>query len=410
MDKDISKQSLIFIFITAVFLIVLLGFNNNLQLNMTDKLLKDIAENQNIAPNRLFVKAWRITRNSYIDKTMNHQKWSKWRLRYFKHIKTMEDANIAINSMLLSLNDPYTQFLLSDGFSKQIKMMDSKITGLGLVLNKTDKGVIVNHTLDNSPAKIANINAGDTIVGINGKEASVNDINKLLEDVETGKTKKVKITFKRNDKLITKELDVKDIPIKTMNYQITKDNIGIITLSNIMGEKAINDFQNLIKATNNTKGLIIDLRNNYGGIFINAIQMANYMLDIDKIVSIKSRINREYQIYSADENIFKNKPIVILINNKTASAAEILAGTLQDNHNAILIGENTFGKNTIQQVIPLANKTGLIITTDKYILPSGEDIYKKGLIPKINIINNSNEKDLQMETAIKLLNSIVKNK
>lgn len=410
MDKDISKQSLIFIFITAILLIVLLGFNNNLQFKIPDKILKDISGNQNIAPNRLFVKAWRITRNSYIDKTMNHQKWSKWRLRYFKHIKTIDDANIAINSMLLSLNDPYTKFLLSDGFSKQIKMMDSKITGLGLVLNKTDKGVIVNHTLENSPAKTANINAGDTIVGINGKEASVNDINKLLDDVETGKTKKVQITFKRNNQLITKELTAKDIPIKTMHYQITKDNIGIITLSNIMGEKAINDFQTLIKATNNTKGLIIDLRNNYGGIFINAIQMANYMLDIDKIVSIKSRINREYQIYSADENIFKDKPIVILINNKTASAAEILAGTLQDNHNAILIGENTFGKNTIQQVIPLANKTGLIITTDKYILPLGEDIYEKGLIPKIYIINNSAEKDVQMETAIKLLNSIVKNK
>ena len=411
MDNEVSKKSIIIIITVIAVILITAGYfidTDILKPTFFDKMLRKIAISQTISPKRLFVKTWRISRNSYIDKTMNNQDWARWRLRYFKKIKTMDDANVAINSMLASLNDPYTKFLLSDGFNKQMLMLDSKIIGIGIMVNKTEKGVIINHIMDNSPAQAANFIAGDTIVSVNGENAAAKDIDKLIASIESGKVKKVQLTVKRNNQLITKELSAKDIPIKTMNYKITKDNIGIITLSNILGNKSINDFKSILKDTNNTKGLIIDLRNNYGGIFINALQMANYMLDVDKIVSIESRVNRRYQIYSADEKIFTNKPIVILINKKTASAAEILAGTLKDNLNAILIGENSFGKNTIQQIIPLANKTGLIITTDKYLLPSGDDIYKKGLKPEIEIQNTN--KDVQLETGEKLLNSIVKNK
>ncbi len=413
MKKEISLKSIIFITVITFIMVCCiwcrfeLPFQN--KINNADKILRSIAVSQTISPQRLFVKTWRITRNSYIDKTLNNQSWLKWKIRYLKHIKTMDDANVAINTMLSSLNDPYTKFLESDGFSKQMMMLDSKITGTGLIFNKTDTGVMVNHIMVNSPAQTANIKAGDTIVSINGMTPDNKDFYSLMENIDKNKNTKVNLVIKRNNEFINKELTVGDIPLKNMNCTITNDNIGIITLSDIMGEKSVMEFKSMLEKTNNTKGIIIDLRNNYGGILINAVQMANYMFDVDKIISIESRINRQYQIYSANERIFKPKPVVILINKKTASAAEIFAGSLRDNINAIIMGEKSFGKNTIQQVIPLANKTGLIITTDKYILPNGEDIHQNGLKPQIELDKNKTQKDEQMQSAINLINDLVKN-
>jgi carboxyl-terminal processing protease len=326
-------------------------------------------------------------------------------MRYFKHIKTIEDADVAINSMLASLNDPYTKFLKSDLFSKQKIILDAKVTGVGILFNKSDDNIVITHVIDNSPAQAAKVMAGDIIVGINGSDTKNMEVNSAIELIENSKN--VELVLKRNSSIITLNLKKKDIPLKTMGYEITKDNIGIITLANIMGESSVNEFKNILETTNKTKGIIIDLRNNYGGILANAVQMANFMLDVKKIISIESRVNKKYQIYSDNEEIFTPKPVVILINNKTASAAEILAGTLRDNIGAVLVGERSFGKNSIQQVILMQNSTGLLLTTDKYILPNGEDIYHKGLTPDIiikqkNIVSRKN--DIQLQKAIEIIN------
>lgn len=197
-----------------------------------------------------------------------------------------------------------------------------------------------------------------------------------------------------------------------MKYKITKDNIGIITLATIMGEDAIRDFIKIILATNDTDGLIIDLRDNYGGVLSNAIEMANYMLDNEEILSISGNNNDKLEIFASNENIFKKKHIVILINKNTASAAEILAGTLKDNLGAVVIGENTYGKNTIQQIIPMPNNTGLAITTFKYLLPAGEDIQNRGIIPTIyykeNIHKGKPHKDEMLAEAEKIIKGLVK--
>ena len=366
---------------------------------------------EDIAPQRLFVKAWRITKNEYIDSSLNGQNWAKWRLRYFRHIKTIDDANVAINSMLTSLNDPYTKFMKSNSFKKQKIILDSQITGVGILFYKAGEDVIINHVIANSPAQNANIYTGDYIISINGKEVKNLETDEIAELINTSKDT-VDLVIKRKNEIIKKTLIKKVIPIKTMNYVITKDNIGIIYLSNIMGKRAANDFDGIIKGTNNTNGIIIDLRNNYGGIIANAMQMANLMLTNEMILSIKSRNGDEYQIYADNEKIFKDKPVVILIDRNTASAAEVLAGTLRNNINAILIGEKSFGKSSIQQVIPMQNGTGLIITSNKYILPDGKDINNKGLIPDITVNKKStknNSEDIQLQEAVKLIQKIVKN-
>ena len=269
--------------------------------------------------------------------------------------------------------------------------------------------------LENSPAQKNQILPGDTIVSINGKDVSkFKDSSTLLFD-SLSENNNVSIKLKRNNKIIEKTLKKSEISIKTMEYKILPDNISIITLATIMGDKAIKDFLQIIKLTNNTKTIILDLRDNYGGILSNAIEMANYMLDEEKILSIESRGNNKLQIYASDENIFKKKNIIILVNKNTASAAEILAGTLKDNLGAVIIGENTYGKNSIQQVIPMPNNTGLIVTSNKYILPNGEDIHNSGISPDIYMRDrkilkyNMKQKDVMMEKAIEIARNMMKN-
>ena len=408
MNNDINVKKVVFYSIVTLFIIIsadlFLEPKLYFKFDFLDKYFQKITAVQNISPKRLFVNVWRITRNYYVDKSLNNQTWTYWKHRYFKQIKTLDDAYIAINTMLASLNDPYTKFLKSSSYSKQKVIVDSKITGVGLLFDRTGDKIVVNHVLDNSPAKAANILSGDTIVSLNGKHADSSDIDELIDSVVNGTTDKVKIVIKRDDKLIEKELTKEEIYIKTMYYDITKDNIGIISLYNIMGEKAVDDFKDIILKTNDTSGLIIDLRNNYGGILANAIQMADFMVDGKELISIEARDNKKYQIYAENGKIFKDKPIVILINKYTASAAEIFAGILRDNLNAVLVGENSYGKNSIQQIIPLYNQTGLILTTDKYILPNGYDIHKKGLIPDF-ILPFSFNNDEQMKKAIELIKS-----
>ena len=380
-------------------------------LNFVYKFFEKIHQKQNIAPARLYVNAWRSAKLEYVDKSMNNQDWFRWRTKYVKQIKTLDDANVAINSMLASLNDPYTKFLQSKSFSKQKVILDSKITGVGVLLNKSGDEIVVNHILNNSSAQNENVMAGDSILSINGisvKDMSLEDIHKYLEN---SKGKKVTLEIKRGENVIVKELERREIPLDTMSYKITKENIGVIKLDNIMGEKALKDFKEIILKTNDTKGIIIDLRNNYGGILANAIQMADYIISDEKIVSIESRGNSKFQIYADEGGYFSQKPIILLVNKNTASAAEILAGALHSSAGAIMLGENTYGKNSIQQVIPMSNNSGMMITSDKYILPNGEDIHNVGIKPDYvyEKFKDENGKDILVRDAIKLINEIVKN-
>ncbi|MBE7704785.1 MAG: hypothetical protein E7Z90_03090 [Cyanobacteria bacterium SIG29] len=406
MGKEVKIKNIVFnlFFIIALICVFDVFFKPLEKVNFVfiNKILNSTRQAQNVAPQRLFINAWRIAKIEYVDSTMNNQNWYRWRVKYVKHIKTMEDADVAINSMLLSLNDPYAKFLKSKSFSSQKMILDSKITGVGVMFNKTGEEVIVNHILKNSSAQNQNILPGDKIVSINNidvKNMSSEDIHSYMEG---NKKKNINIVIQRGEKLISKKLEQKEIYLDTMSYKTTKDNISIIRLSNIMGEKALLDFKKIILQTNNSKGLIIDLRNNYGGILANAVLMSDLMLpEHKKIVSLYSRGVSKFDIFADEENIFIEKPIVILVNKKTASSAEILAGVLKDSADAILIGENTYGKNSIQQIIPMTNNSGMIITSAKYILPNGEDINDIGIKPDIYV-----EDKYVIQEAINLINKL----
>lgn len=372
------------------------------------KFLMDNTQKQKIAPQRLYINAWRLARNEYIDSSMNNQNWYRWRNKYLRHIKTEEDANIAINTMLYSLHDPFTKFLKAQNFIEQKIIMDSQITNIGIIFDRNGDDLIVGDVLKDSSAQDENILPNDKIISINNIPVKYLTPDNIKIIVEGSSKKDIKIVILRDNKPIKKVLRKKIIPIETMQYFITDNNIGIINMSNVMGEKALLDFKDIIKKTNNTNGLILDLRNNYGGMLTNAILMADYMSDNKRLISIISKGKLKYELYGDRDSIFKEKPVIVLVNSKTASAAEVLAGILKDNLGAIIIGEQTYGKNTIQQVIPMANSSGLIITSDKYILPNGDDINKVGITPDIKI-KPKNGKDISLILAIKIINNIMKN-
>lgn len=407
MKEEINLKQIIICSIIVILVFVLIDIfvvpKIELRNNFLTKKLQRLAASQDIAPQRLFINIWRTAKNVYVDSSLNKQDWNRWRNRYKNKIKTYEDADIAVNTMLLSLNDPYTKFLPAELYAKQKLILDSKITGIGITFNTSGDNIIINRVLENSPAREADILPGDIIVSINNKKVNSKKIEILINNIEDSHKDTVELVILRNNVLIKKKLKKKEIPIKTMDYKITEDNIGIITIANIMGEKAVKDFKDILEKTNDTKALIIDLRENYGGILANAIVMVNYMLDVDEIVRIESRINTKYQIYSAGERIFNPKPLIVLVNRKTASAAEVFAGALKVHLNAVLLGENTFGKNTIQQVIPIHSASGLIITTDKYILPDGSDISRTGLIPDVYVKQSKEYEDAQKDEALKIL-------
>ncbi len=415
MDKNFKIKNILFytFSILIVAIIIDIKFNPLEKINYApiNNVIDGIKQTQKIAPARVYIHAWHIARREYADKTMNNQDWRRWRNRYNNKIKTMDDCEVAINTMLSSLNDPYTRFLKSNNYKRQKVMMDSKITGVGLTLNKSAHGLIVNRVIKNSSAKQQNIMPGDCIIKIDNVNINMMTLEQIQNYINSGKDKVHKVEIKRGELILVKELKSGDIPIDTMNYVITKDNIGIIKLSTIMGEKALIDFRNILEKTNGTRALIIDLRNNYGGILANAVQMADMMITDGLILSIEKKGVPIFKINADKKSVFTPKPVIILVNEKTASASEILAGALKSDINAVVMGENTYGKNTIQQVIPMSNKTGMIITTEKYILPNGEDIEKTGIIPDITInsVSDKKSKDKLLSEAVKLVNNIVKN-
>lgn len=412
MHEEIKIKNVIFYSVVIILTIILIKVyfspGVNIKFNVLNKHIEKINSSQTIAPQRLFVKVWRSARNEYVDSSMNNQNWLKWRNRYLRHIKTADDAEVAIDSMLASLNDPYTRFLNSSEFAKQKDILESKYTGVGIIFNKTGDSITINHVLKNSPASKENVLPGDKILSINGQ-----NVNKLsaYQIFNMPQQKSVHLVLKRGEKVIKKDITRNKIPIETVYYKVIDGQYAIIMLSTIMGEKTVSDFIDVIKKTNDLDGIIFDLRDNFGGVLANAVEMANFMLEDERITSIESGNNEKLQIYAKGEKIFKKKPIIILVNRRTASAAEIFAGALKDNLDAIIVGENTYGKNSIQHIIPLQNNTGLIITSDKYLLPLDEDIHKTGISPDVYIKSDrSQKKDSQMGKAVKILKKIMKNR
>lgn len=406
-----KKIQVILFLITVAFLFALNKFmmnvNNNTLYSMdTDELVN----HEHVSSQRLFDNVWQTVKNNYYDPSMNHQSWSRWKEHYRGKIKTDDDAKVAIDTMLASLDDPYSKYMDKREYSDQNSSIDSKITGIGVNIASVSGKVQIINVMEGTPAQAANLQSGDIILDIDGKTVNGLPLSDVAALVKGPENTFLQMTILRNNDKFVKKIVRKEIKIKTVKSAMDK-NIGYIQISSFLGTSTPNEFIEAVEKTKDADGLILDLRGNTGGLLPNAIFIANLFIPDGNLVSIVGRNNYRYDIYAQDTEFEIDKPMIVLVDGASASASEILSGALKDYKKAKLLGTKTFGKGMVQKIMPLPNETGLNLTIAKYLTPGGADINKTGISPdievKLTLDDLKNKKDTQLETAKAILAQMI---
>lgn len=376
--------------------------NHNPMLNENTK---DVDTRQ-ISHQRLFDKNWQIIKNEYYDSGMNHQHWSRWKNRYQNKIKTADDVKVATDTMLASLNDPYSRFLTKEEFAKQNNTITSKISGIGVNIVNDSGKIRILSVIDDTPAQFADLKSGDIIFSVNGQQVSGLALAEVSNLVKGPVNTLVTLEIIRNNEKIKKQIIRKEISIRTVKSRNEKE-IGYIQISSFISSSTPNEFLEALENTEKTKGLIIDLRGNTGGLLTNAVFISNLFINKGRLVSIVGRHDYRYDITAQDTNVNIDKPIIILVDEASASASEIFSGAMKDYHRAKLVGTKTFGKGMVQKIIPMPNRTGLNLTIAKYLTPSGKDINKKGITPDISVEFTQEDIDARKDVQLDLARSVL---
>ena len=371
---------------------------------------KKTVDTSQVSSQKLFEHTWQVIKNEYYDPNFNRQYWVRWKNHYKGKIKTEEDAKVAIDSMLESLDDPYSRFLTKREFAEQNSSIMSKISGIGVnIVNDSGKTKIIS-VIENTPAQFADLKSGDVIISVDGVKVSGLSLAQVSSLVKGPINTFVSIDILRGNEVIKKKIIRKEISIKTVKSSVDK-NIGYIQLTSFISAATPNEFLEALENTHDTKGLIIDLRGNTGGLLPNAVFISNLFISKGKIVSIVGRNGYHYDIMAQDTNVNIDKPVIILVDGASASASEIFSGAMKDYHKAKLIGTKTYGKGMVQKIIPMPNETGLNLTVAKYLTPKGNDINKLGINPDIEMpIKKADilaRKDVQLEKAKDILTGMI---
>ena len=333
---------------------------------------------------------------------------------YVDEVDQSEAMDAAINGVLQSL-DPYSAYMTPESFQNMQTETSGEFGGLGIEVSMESGVVKVISPLDDSPAYEAGVKAGDYIVKINDIQVQGKTLSEAVEIMRGPVGSDIEITVRRRGvkKALVFSITRKIIKIRSVKSKILENNIGYIRLTafNENSGKQIKRKLNEFNDNEKIKGFILDLRNNPGGLLSQAIKISDFFLSSGEIVSTKSRQESENRKWFAkDGDILNGKTLVVLINNGSASASEIVAGALKDHKRAILVGENSYGKGSVQSIIPLKNKGAIRLTISKYYLPSGKSISEVGVTPDIVVSEETDdfridtETDNQLSYAIKLLN------
>ena len=335
-----------------------------------------------------------------------------------EYVEDVDQAAImdsAINGALQSL-DPYSGYMSPEIFQNQQTDTKGKFGGLGIEVGMEGGVVKVISPIDGTPASKAGIKAGDYIIQINGEQVQGKTLMEAVNLMRGPVGTDIEITIirqglkKAKNFIITRDI----IEIKSVVSKIINESIGYFRLSSF-NENSSDQLRKKIKKfenENNLNGYILDLRNNPGGLLSQAIDVSDFFLNDGEIVSTKGKHSRENRRFFAKKgDKINGKPLIVLINYGSASASEIVAGALKDQKRAILLGEATYGKGSVQSIIPLKNKGAIRLTISKYYLPSGKSISDVGVLPDIEIEEEEEkfqidtETDNQLNYAIKLLKS-----
>ena len=307
---------------------------------------------------------------------------------YVEEVSDKKLIESAINGMLTSL-DPHSSYLDEDDFSYMSEQTKGKFGGLGIEVTMDNGLVLVVSPIDDTPAYKAGIKAGDYITHIDGETVIGMTLNDAVSKMRGKIGTKIKLSIRRaNAKPFDVTLKREEIKIRSVKTEIKNDDILYIRISSFAEEndkeiaKAVEDAQKKLK--DKFMGIVIDVRNNPGGLLDQAVTVSDLFLDKGEIVSTRSRNEEDTVKYTAEPgDIARGLPIVVIINEGSASASEILAGALQDHHRAVVIGQKSFGKGSVQTVIPLGEYGAMRITTARYYTPSGRSIQAKGIEPDI---------------------------
>lgn len=331
---------------------------------------------------------------------------------YVDEIDQAEVMDFAINGILQSL-DPYSAYMNPKIYEEMQTETSGEFGGLGIEVSMEGGVVKVISPIDDTPAARVGVKAGDYIVRINGEQVQGKTLMEAVNLMRGPVGSPIEITIRRKGlkkaKIFTIIREI--IEIKSVISKLIDNEIGYLRLR-AFNENSSNQLKGEIlklEKNNNLVGYILDLRNNPGGLLSQAVRISDFFLDDGEIVSTRGRKSRENRKFFAKKgDRIKGKPLIVLINNGSASAAEIVAGALQDQKRAVLLGVATYGKGSVQSIIPLRNKGAIRLTISKYYLPSGKSISEVGVTPDIRVEEEDEEfsintiTDNQLNYAVKL--------
>ena len=333
---------------------------------------------------------------------------------YVDEINQSDSMDSAINGLLQSL-DPYSAYMSPEIFNEMQTETSGEFGGLGIEVGMESGVVKVISPIDDTPASKAGIKAGDFIIKIDDTQVQGKSLSEAVDLMRGPVGSSINLTIRRvgQKKALKFNIVREIIEIKSVRAELLKKDIGYIRLTSF-NENSSEQISNQIKKfedNQNVTSYILDLRNNPGGLLSQAIRVSDFFLNNGEIVSTKGRKSSENRRWFAKKgDLIDGKTLLVLINYGSASASEIVAGALKDHKRAIIIGENSYGKGSVQSIIPLKNKGAIRLTVAKYYLPSGKSISEVGVSPDIEINEGSDEFRIKTETdnqlnyALKLLN------
>ena len=333
---------------------------------------------------------------------------------YVDEINQSESMDAAIDGLLQSL-DPYSAYMSPEIFNEMQTETSGEFGGLGIEVNMESGVVKVISPIDDTPASRAGIKAGDYIIKIDDIQVQGKSLSEAVDLMRGPVGSSIILTVRiiGQKKALTFEIVREIIQIKSVKADLLKNDVGYLRLTSFnenSGDQIREQIREFEK-NGNINSYILDLRNNPGGLLSQAIRISDFFLDNGEIVSTKSRKASENRKWFAKKgDLIGGKTLVVLINYGSASASEIVAGALQDHKRAIILGENSYGKGSVQSIIPLKNKGAIRLTVAKYYLPSGKSISEVGVSPDIEIDEDTDEfriktdTDNQLSYALKLLN------
>lgn len=409
-NMDKSKIKHFVMLLISLFVLALLSYHD-VKLKQS-KRISDISalstlNEKKVSPKGLFLESWQIIKTNYYSADLNEQSWAKWKKRYLHKIKTQEDAYVAINSMLASLDDSYSKFMSKDEFAAQKNAINSKLYGIGINIASISGKIYIANVIENAPAYNQGVRSGDIILKVNGVDVSGQSVYSVAQLIRGQIDVPLSLELLRDNEKFEKNIKRAEIKVKTIDYKKLTDDIGYIRISSFIGLDTSKEFIIALNRLKDSKALILDLRGNSGGLFQNAIVISNLFLKEGTIVNVIARQGKKNTYSATNEGCIYDNPLAVLIDNSSASASEILSSALKDNKRAILIGTKTYGKGLVQKVFSLPNKSGMNLTIARYLTPNGADINQKGVAPDyvVNFTHNDfiNNIDPQLAYARKYL-------